>query len=265
MPMKFKLFFLILGFCCLCLAQEQNINGRIIIDLEESSPEGIYITNTRTKLTTKTDLLGGFTIKAQAGDQLLIQSYFYESRKFTITESLMKKDLITIHLNLQPIVLEEAILTPKLTGFLDKDAKYNPHKDQVAKLYKDLGVNPDASKLRDSSNFTMWKDISPLHLNVEKLLEVMTGDLRRRQNLYEYEGKEEKIKQIQAFFGDDYFVLDLEIPREKIREFIFYSFETTSIPTYLENKNFLSIMTELQKKAPEYLKRLKSWNAPLKP
>lgn len=259
--MKHFLILFLLGFLIQLPAQEKNINGVIIIDLDDSSPEGIYITNSRTKLTAITDLTGSFSLRAEAGDSLLIQSAFYESRRFYLTENLMKKDFINIHLNLQPIVLDEAIITQKLTGYLDKDAKYDPKKDVVAKLYKDLGVNPDASKLRDSSNFTMWKDVSPLHLNVDKLYEVFSGDLRRRQNLYTFEGRETRIQSIMAFFGENYFVEDLKIPKEKIREFVFYSYETTQLPAYYENGNFLSIMTELNKIAPVYLSRLNSWRS----
>lgn len=242
------------------LAQEKTINGVIIIDLNEASPEGIYITNSRTGNTTITDLTGSFSLMAEAGDSLLIQSAFYESRRFYLTENLMKKDFINIHLNIQPIALDVAVISKKLTGYLDIDARYKPGKDPIADLYKELGVNPDASKLRDSTDFTMWQDVSPFHLNVEKLYDVFSGDLRRRQNLYAFEGKESRILHIREYFGDEYFMGELEIPKEKIREFIFYSYESSQIPLYYENKNFLNIMTELSKMAPVYLSRLNSWN-----
>lgn len=250
----------ILTVSILTQAQEKTINGVIIIDLSEASPEGIYITNSRTQNATVTDLTGSFSILAQAGDSLLIQSAFYESRRFYLTENLMKKDIVNIHLNIQPIALDVAVISKKLTGYLDIDAKYKPGKDPIADLYKELGVNPDASKLRDSSDFTMWQDVSPFHLNVEKLYDVFSGDLRRRQNLYAFEGTESRILHIREYFGDEYFTGELDIPKEKIREFIFYSYESSQIPIYYENKNFLNIMTELGKMAPVYLSRLNSWN-----
>lgn len=259
--MKHFLVLFLLGFLIPLAAQEKNIHGVIIIDLDDSSPEGIYITNSRTKLTAITDLTGSFSLRAEAGDSLLIRSAFYESRRFYLTENLMKNDFINIHLNLQPIVLDEAFITQPLTGYLDKDAKYDPKLEVVAKLYRDLGVNPDASKLRDSSNFTMWKDVSPLHFNVEKFAEIISGDLRRRQNLYAFEGREARIQNIMAFFGETYFVEDLNIPKEKIREFVYYSYETSSLPVYYENGNYLNIMSELSKIAPVYLSRLNSWRS----
>src|SRR5690606_11070832 len=130
----------------------------------------------------------------------------------------------------------------KLTGFLDKDVKYNPKENHITKLYEELGVNPDASKLRDSTDFAIWKDVTPFSLNVEKMLEVFNGDLRRRQNLYKFEGTESVIINIREYFGDDYFTEDLKIPKEKIREFIFFTYETTDIHTDYNNGNFLSIM-----------------------
>jgi hypothetical protein len=262
---KIRLSFLFLFFTSFSLfSQEKLVNGVIIIDLDDASPEGIFVTNSRTELTSITDITGSFALHARAGDSLIIRSDFYETRKFYLTEHLMQKDLLKIHLNLQPVVLDEAVITQKLTGFLDKDAHYNPGKDQIADLYKELGVNPDASKLRDSSDFTMWKDVSPVSLNVEKLLEVFNGDLRRRQNLYQFEGTEAVIENIRNYFGDEYFTEDLGIPKEKIREFIFFTYESTSIRNDYEAGNFLKIMQVFSKTAPLYLNRLKSWNAPIK-
>src|SRR5690606_24183590 len=80
-------------------AQEKNINGRIIIDLDDSSPDGVYITNSRTQLTAITDLTGSFTLNAQADESLLFQSIFNESRRFYHTENLMNYEFINIHFN----------------------------------------------------------------------------------------------------------------------------------------------------------------------
>ena len=259
--MRYLLYpLLFLSQFSLSFGQEKTIKGLIVIDFEDSSAEGIYVTNSRTKITTVTDLTGSFSIRAAEGDDLLIRSFIYESRRFIITESLMKNDVIKIHLSLQPIVLEEAIITPKLTGYLDKDVKYDLSKDQLAKLYKELGFNPDVSKLRDSTSLSFWKDYSPLHFNVERVLESITGDLRRRQSLYAFEGREAIIEQIQKYFGKDYFIEDLKIPEEKIRDFVFYSYESSQIPHLYTHQNYLGMMIEFNRLAPTYLTRLKSWH-----
>lgn len=247
-------------FSSMGYAQEKLINGRIIIDLEDASPEGIYITNSRTQFTSITDITGSFAIHAVVGDSLLIRSTFYESRKFHLKQSLFKNELITIHLNMQPIALDEVVISTKLTGILEKDAKYSSRPDPVAELYAEMGINPDIKYRRDATDFQMWKDVSPLHLNVEKLLESMTGDLRRRQNLFDYEDKEAILTEIREYFGDDYFIQDLDIPQSKIREFIFFAYETTFISNHYKVKNYFKIMEEFNKVRETYLKRLNSQN-----
>lgn len=237
-------------------AQEKLINGRIIIDIENESADGIYITNSRTGITAVTDLTGSFTLHAQEGDELLIRSYVYESRKFILGKNVFNSKPVTIHLNLQPIILDEAVLTQKLTGYLDIDAKYDPSKDKIAKLYKDLGFDPDAGKVRDSTAMMPWNQYEPFKLNVEGIYGAITGDNRRKRNLYEFEDKEERIQNIKDYFGESYFVDDLNIPKEKIREFVFFSFETTNIPEHYVKGNYLSIMLELGKSAKTYLNRL---------
>lgn len=251
--------FLYVSLFSFSFGQEKTIKGLIIIDFEDSSAEGIFVTNSRTNITTVTDLTGSFSIRVAAGDDLQIRSFLYESRRFTITESLLKNDEVKIHLSLQPVMLEEAIISPKLTGYLDKDVKYDLSKDQLAKLYKELGFNPDVSKLRDSTSLSFWKDYSPLHFNVERVLESVTGDLRRRKSLYAFEGREAVIEHIQKYFGKDYFMQDLKIPEEKIRDFVFYSYESSPIPQLYTHQNYLGIMIEFNRLAPIYLARLKSW------
>lgn len=262
-------YIFIFSFFILCFSkgygQEKTIQGLIILDIENSPADGIFITNSRTQLTSITDITGSFSIRVQAGDILYIRSELYESRQFLLTDYLMTKKMLTIHLNLQPILLEEAVITPKLTGFLDRDVRYSPGKDPLAKLYKNLGFNPDVSNLRDSSSFQFGKDISPLHMNVERIFEAISGDLRRRRNLYIYEGKQIKINKIHSYFGNDYFVQDLKIPKEKISDFIVYSLDIGTISVHYENGNFLSIMMELNRLAPSFLKRLNSWYLPISP
>lgn len=258
--MKISLFFLIfIGILSNSYSQEKIIHGLIVIDFEDSSAEGIYVTNSRTQKTTLTDLTGSFSVRAAEGDSLLIRSFIYESRRFHLTPNVYNKDLITIHLSMQPIALDEALISPKLTGYLDKDAKYDVGKDQLAKLYKELGFNPDVKPMRDTSDLTFWKDYSPLSLNVERVFESMTGDLKRRQNLYAFEGREARIAHIHKYFGNDYFIEDLKIPKEKIRDFIFYSFESSTIPALYNEGNFLGIMIEFNRLSPIYLGRLNSW------
>ncbi len=251
--------FFIFGFVSNSFSQEKTIIGRIIIDVEDESSEGIFVTNLRTQITAITDLTGSFSIHARLNDELLIRSHLYETRKFILSKQVFYNELISIHLNMHPIVLEEAVISQKLTGYLDKDVKYQPSKDVVAKLYKELGINPDASKLRDTTSVAFWKDYSPFYLNVETVLESQTGQLRKRKNLYDYEDKENKLEHIRQYFGDYYFVNELNIPKEKIRDFLFYAYESSDIPIYYSTGNYLSILYELNLASKVYLRRLSLW------
>lgn len=250
----------LLGLWSRLFSQEKLIKGQIIIDTENESAEGIYITNKRTQISTITDLTGSFAIHAKEGDELLIQSFLYESRKFIIIKNVLDNGFVSIHLNLQPIVLDAAIITPKLTGYLDKDVKYQASKDIIAKLYRDLGINPDNGKIKDSTALKSWNEYHPFTLNIEGIFGAITGDTRRKRNLYEYEGKEERISNLRNYFGDEYFENDLKIPKEKIRDFLFYSYETGTVSMYYERGDYLNIMVELNKSSKVYLNRLNSWH-----
>lgn len=245
--------------------QERLIHGLIILDVDEPIIEKIHVTNSRTQLTSFTDLTGSFSMRAMVGDILYIRSSLYESRQFLLTEALINKSVINIHLNLQPVLLEEAVISPKLSGYLDKDVRYSPDKDRLAKLYRNLGFNPDVSNLRDTTPLEFWKDFSPTHFNVERVFEAISGDLRRRQSLYKHESKQNKINGIHSYFGDNYFVQDLNIPKEKISDFLTYSYDSSTIPLHYSKGNYFSIMIELNRLAPIFLSRLNTWYTPVIP
>src|SRR5690625_5382270 len=89
--------------------------------------------------------------------------------------------------------------------------------------------NKDAVAMIDTTNFQFGKDISLLHLNVEKVIDSFTGDLRRRKNLHAFEGRQNKINEIKNYFGVNYFIEDLNIPEEKINDFILYAYGNSTI------------------------------------
>src|SRR5690606_39701903 len=98
---KYYSVFLIFLISNLCLAQEKLIQGLIIIYLDDASPEGIVITNSRTNFSPIPVITGSFRIHAPAGDLSIIRSYFSESRKFYLTKNFLKNEIVRIPPNLQ--------------------------------------------------------------------------------------------------------------------------------------------------------------------
>lgn len=236
---------LILLFSQFIFAQEKWIQGNIIIDDSDDTAEGIYVTNLRTNHTTISNFTGAFLIQAQVNDTLKIQSDWYENRLIILKPNLFNKQTIVVHLAVQTIQLNTAFIGQKLTGILEKDVKNGKKQDVVTNLYKSLGVNPDIKPIKDTSSLKaglLSGDITLTRLDVGRLYDVFTGKAKQRKALIDYESKYDKITKIKNYFGEDYFINDLKIPKFKIRDFIDNALTNTESKIELNDVNYFKLL-----------------------
>ncbi|MCA4808937.1 hypothetical protein IF128_04095 [Empedobacter stercoris] len=225
--------------------QEKWIQGNIIIDDSDDTAEGIYVTNLRTNHTTISNFTGTFLIQAQVNDTLKIQSDWYENRLIILKPNLFSKPTIVVHLAVQTIQLNTAFIGQKLTGILEKDVKNGKKQDVVTNLYKSLGVNPDIKPIKDTSALRaglLDGDISLTRLDIGRLYDVFTGKAKQRKALIDYESKYDKITKIKNYFGEDYFINDLKIPKFKIRDFIDNALTNTESKIELNDVNYFKLL-----------------------
>lgn len=237
-------------------AQTKWVQGNIIIDHSDEKAEGVYVTNKRTKFTTKSNFLGIFFIQAQVNDTLQIRSDWYENRNIILRPNLFKKEAIVVHLAIETINLQEALITKKLTGILEKDVVFGKKEDDLTRLYKILNVNPDINPLKDTSALSaglLGGDISLTRLDVGRLYDIFTGDLRKRKALLDYESQAAQIARIRAYYGDNYFKSELDIPSYKINEFIITALTNTQNLYQLKDPNYFSLLAVLNNYSSKYL------------
>lgn len=250
------LFFLpIVGF-----SQEKWVQGIIIIDNSEEKGEGIYVTNTRSNHTTLSNFVGTFFIKAQVNDTLRFRSDWYENRIIVLTPSMFANEKIVVHLAAQIIQLQTAYIGPKLTGILERDVTAGKVEDRMTRLYRQLGVNPDIKPLRDTSKIDaglFGKDINLTSLDVGRLYDAFSGNLRRRAALVSYESKHEKLQLIRAYYGDNYFTNELGIPSFKIDEFIENAIQNNKKENIsINDPNYFRLLTLFNTYRETYLDQL---------
>lgn len=237
-------------------AQQKWIQGNIIIDNSEEVAEGVYVTNKRTNHTTKSNFAGTFFIQVQPNDTLIFRSDWYENRNIILRPVLYNKDQIVVHLAIKTINLSEALITKKLTGILEKDVTIGKREDDVTRLYRLLNVNPDIKPMKDTAALKTGLfngDIRLTGMDVGRIYDVFSGDLRKRKALIDYENKAYKISEIRAYYGDNYFKIDLNIPGYKINEFIETALLNTNNKQYLFNPNYFLVQTILKDYSQTYL------------
>src|SRR5690606_1738432 len=145
-------------------------------------------------------------------------------RRLFITENLLNKSEINVHLNPKVILLDEAKLSYfKLTGDLGRDAKNAKYVDSAALIYANLGIKEkDVPKPNPSGQRVgKFKVIDVATLNFTKIIGELNGYNKRQRNTHAYEDKLKILNKIRDIWQDDFYTNDLKIPREKIDEFVF--------------------------------------------
>jgi len=240
----------------LIFAQEKWIQGNIIIDNSEDTAEGIYVTNLRTKHTTISNFTGTFFIEAKVNDTLKIQSDWYENRSIILKPNLFNKTSIIVHLAVETIQLQTALIGQKLTGILEKDTKNGKKQDVITNLYKSLGVNPDLKPIKDTSSIKAGLfsgDITLTRLDVGRLYDVFSGKAKQRKALIDYEDRYDKITKIKNYFGEDYFTKDLKIPSFKVRDFINNALANNGNNMQLNDVNYFKLLQLFNSYSKVYL------------
>ena len=256
---KQLLYIFFLTFSFSLFAQQKWVQGNIIIDNSNEIAEGVYVTNKRTKHTTKSNFAGIFFLQAQVNDTIIFQSEWYENRNIILKPLLFSKDQIVVHLGMQTINLGEALISRKLTGILEKDVYLGKKEDDVTRLYRILNVDPDVKPMKDTSALKaglLDGDIRLTGLDVGRMFDVFSGNLRKRKALIDYESQSYKISEIRSYFGDNYFKIELNIPSYKINEFILTAIKSSENPDLFANQNYFTLQSVLKDYSEKYLSDL---------
>ncbi|NOJ75642.1 hypothetical protein [Empedobacter stercoris] len=255
----FNLFFIL---CSLLYAQSTLITGKIMVDDADEVMDlsGATVENLMTKAKAKANSEGLFSINVNLDDELYIKHLGIQDRSLKVTEAMMTKGFVSIHMNVEVIELAETKIKP-----LKKYWKDNVSKDETesGKINKSLGINQefkdDMVKAHFAAQYLRNLGVSVRYENVIGLIdqfsdkEVQTyKHFLKKKSLDKYE----QIMQLKAYFTDYYFVNDLKIPEGKINEFLDYCYSNFDFPTLLMDNNFDEILFVIEEQAPIYLAKI---------
>lgn len=256
------LFFLFIISSTYLQAQSTLITGKIIVDDAEEviDLEGTSIENLTTKAKTKTNNVGLFSINVNLNDELIIKHTGIEERRLKVSETMITKGFVTIHVNIEVIELKEANISK-----LDKNSLKNLGKEKSFQ-----------EKLNDEAGFTSLEFKAELNLkhdeervnrtikqvggvNLKGVFDLFKNPKKRMKNPGPIKVvKEDQLSALHKFFTTYYFVNDLKIPEGKINEFLDYCYSNFDFPKLLSDNNFDEILFVIEEQAPIYLENMKN-------
>ncbi|MGV0756054.1 hypothetical protein ACTS95_00895 [Empedobacter brevis] len=254
----FSLFFILM---ISIHAQSILISGKIIVDdaKEIIDLNGTTIENLNTHAKTVATTSGLFSIKAHLNDELLVKHNGIQERRLNVSETMLRRGFITIHVNEEIIELAEANIQ-KLNRDMLKNLGKN--KSFQERINDEMGVSSPEFKAQlnlkreeEKVNRTI-KQVGGV--SVIGLIGLLAKSHKKIKNtIPEKKIKEEQLAALHKFYTTYYFVHDLKIPEGKITEFLDYCYSNFNFSKLLEENNYDEILFILEEQAPRYRSKIK--------
>lgn len=239
---------------------QTTISGSIIIDESDESLAGknIIIINKNSNKRVLADENGLFTLDVNLDDNVEVKSPFTETRVVKITENILNKKFIQIHLDIETIQLAEANIRP-----LDPNLKKNINTSETAeyKLKKEIGYDtPEFKKamVLEHKDAAARRTISAV--GGVNLLGLATAvlDPKLKKDKPKQLSNFEVAQKIKAYYSEEYFENSLKIPTHKIQDFVSFCVNKYNFQSYLKDQNYDMIVYYMETEAPIYLRLLNS-------
>lgn len=239
------------------LAQTNLITGKVVIDdgvVGQDAVDHILVTNEMTNAKAFTNATGMFSIKASIGDELIFTHDFYKERTIKITSDILTKGMLTVHLNIETIELAEAkIIT--LDRYFKNNIKLKY--DEVDEMYKhlNLGIDPNLRFRKIDPNATSNIGNFGL-LNPAVWIATISGQRKREKKQQEYFNKVDRIKELENYFTKNYFVESLNIPENKVNDYVTYCYTNFELEKLVKANSYDEITKILEEQASLYLAKI---------
>ncbi|MGV0936438.1 hypothetical protein [Empedobacter falsenii] len=238
-------------------AQTTLITGKVVIDdgvVGQDAVDHILIMNEMTNARVLTSENGMFSIKASVGDELVITHDFYIERKIKITQDIFAKGMLTIHLNIETIELAEARINTLYKNFKNN---IKLEHGKVDELYDNLnlGFDPNLRFRKINPNMTSTINNNGL-LDPSLWIASISGQKKKDKKQNEYFKKVDKIKDLENYFTSNYFIETLNIPENKVSEYVKYCYINFELDKLVTANNYDKITQILEEQAPIYLSKI---------
>lgn len=224
-------------FLYIGIKSQQTISGKVLS--ENGQPISlIQVVNIHTDDKILTNEQGQFTIKAEVNDELRFVSYRFDRESKRIT-SVDLTNAITVYMHPKITEIEAVKIPYKPTGDLSKDINKLSRVDKGQIVEDAIGLPRNVEKPREKAADVKKDVLLPILLgqvNFSAIYDVVSGDARRKKNLYQYEDKMEKMNWIKSHFDENFFE-ENKVPKGKIDEFLYFCLIDPNLQIAFREKN----------------------------
>ncbi|MDC6365996.1 MULTISPECIES: carboxypeptidase-like regulatory domain-containing protein [Flavobacteriaceae] len=235
-------FFLI--FTSISFAQDGRklLRGKVLYRSSNVPNENVI--NSTTGTATITNENGEFMIPVKFGDQLVFTAVNYQLEIVTITDQILKNNRLVVEVNEKVRELDEVIVTPenqeKFLEVKNEDFKEFEYEIDRGTEVQNVAESRTVRGMQNGLNF----------VNIFKAL------FKAQKN----EGQERpalKVSEVlRHVYDDEFFVVDLKLPQDKIDAFLLYCDDKIPSQTLLRKENEFQLIDFLVTESKSYLETL---------
>ncbi|MBC9797648.1 carboxypeptidase-like regulatory domain-containing protein [Sinomicrobium weinanense] len=237
---------LILALICTLTTYAQNderviLRGKVLY--RNTSVANQNVINITTEKATTTNQDGEFEILVKSGDQVVFSAVNYQLKSVKINDDILKNNRLVVEVNEKVTELDEVVITPenreKFLELKGEEFKQFDYEGDYSSNVPNMAT-PE-HQLQNGVNF----------VNIFKAL------FLSKKEAEEGPKKQLKVSEVlRQVYDDEFFVLDLKVPQDKIDDFLYYC--DTKIPrqSLLRKDNEFELIEFLVKQSEDYRKSI---------
>ncbi len=265
----YKTLFLFLFLWSAVVFSQETIvlRGEVLNDSIEKA--SLTVVNISLRKGSITNEAGVFEIPVRVSDTINISAVQYEPRQFVVTQKMYDRKKMSLYLEPKINELDEVFVDNAfLSGVLDKDANDISLKELLAGIQKaaDQGLLEDVEiatkeerRLHTATTGTDGKamvNFTGLAIPLPWLINGINGKTKKLKKHIAVATYQDKVMQAITRYSDSLYVRDLQIPKARIEDFMFYALQDERLE-YIDVSNSLLFLEFLSAKATVYLALIK--------
>ena len=241
-----KLLFLLVLFTAISgFSQDdarQPLSGSVIyMNIGVPNENVINATSERATITNDQGL---FRINVKVGDQIVFTAVNYNIKVVTITEEILANNRLVVEVNEKVTELDEVVITPEQQErFLEvKNQEFKEYEYEIDRgtEVENIAMSETDRGMQDGLNF----------------VNIFRAIFKAQDEAVE-EGPKLKVSEVlRQVYDDSFFVVDLNIPQDKINEFLYYCDDKMPTKSLLKKENEFQLIDALVNNSKSFLKDL---------
>lgn len=221
-------------------AQEDRQMLRGTVLYRSTNVPNEYVINSTSGEATITDDDGRFMIEVKEGDQLVFTAVNYQLEIVKITPEILQKNRLVVEVTEKIRELDEVVVTPenqeKFLEVKNEDFKEFEYEVDRGTEVENVAESRIVRGMQDGINF----------VNIFKAL-------MKKKNVDGQERPPLKVSEVlRHVYDDEFFVVDLQLPQDKIDAFLIYCDDKIPSQTLLKKENEFQLIDFLVTQSKEY-------------